>query len=299
MLPCLAYHSVHEDFAKMVRSMATRDRAIARSKEGLDLQLRQQLLDWSGHVRSWLDQTEVPVHLLRYEDMLARPLETFRGAIRFAGLDNDDSQIAAALEQCRFERLQEKERERGFRERLTRAKVFFREGRSGSWRDKLTDDLVPPCWQTMVTSCGDSDTLTRTMYCLSDQVRSQEIQGRCINQCRLSLRERTFFRGAKDDIAAVSSEPIGHVLLQAARSNHDQSRSATSWAALWQRSNHDSNSSRSSAVTACPVKVSATQSVQRTTWRRNPRRVHGGIRSCAICTCCRSNSRVEPPGRWC
>jgi len=46
------------------------------------------------------------------------------------------------LDQCRFERLQEKERERGFRERLPKAKVFFREGRAGSWRDKLTDDLV-------------------------------------------------------------------------------------------------------------------------------------------------------------
>lgn len=136
------YHAGHEDFAKTVRSMAARDRAIAKSEIGLDLQLRQQLLDWSGHVRSWLDQIEVPVHLLRYEDMLARPLATFRGAIRFAGLEHDDSQIAAALEQCRFERLQEKERERGFRERLTGAKAFFREGRSGSWRDKLTDELV-------------------------------------------------------------------------------------------------------------------------------------------------------------
>ncbi len=136
------YHSGHEDFAKMVRDMATPDRAISKSKIGLDVQLRQQLLNWSGHVRSWLDQTEVPVHLLRYEDMLARPLETFRGAIRFAGLEHDDIQIAAALEQSRFDRLQEKERERGFRERLTGAKVFFREGRSGSWRDKLTDELV-------------------------------------------------------------------------------------------------------------------------------------------------------------
>lgn len=137
-----AYHSGHEDFAVMVRDMATHDRAISKSKIGLDWQLRQQLLDWSGHVRSWLDQTEVPVHLLRYEDMLASPLETFRGAIRFAGLDHDDTQIAAALEHCRFERLQEKERQRGFRERLVGAKVFFREGRSGSWRDKLTDELV-------------------------------------------------------------------------------------------------------------------------------------------------------------
>ena len=137
-----AYHSGHDDFAKVILNMASRERALQKSTDGLDSQLRQQLLDWSGHVRSWLDQTDIPVHVLRYEDMLAKPLETFRGAVQFAGLEYDDSQIVAALDQCRFERLQEKERERGFRERLPKAKVFFREGRAGSWRDKLTDDLV-------------------------------------------------------------------------------------------------------------------------------------------------------------
>ncbi len=138
-----AYHAGHDDFAKVVHFMASRDRAIARSKDGLDLQLRQRLLDWSGHARSWLGQTEVPVHLLRYEDMLARPLETFRGAVRFAGLDHDDAQIAAALEQCRFDPAPRE----GTRTRVPRASdqgesLFPRRAFGFRGADKLTDDLV-------------------------------------------------------------------------------------------------------------------------------------------------------------
>ncbi len=36
-------------------------------------QLRQKLSGWSGHIASWLDQTDIPVHLIRYEDMQADP----------------------------------------------------------------------------------------------------------------------------------------------------------------------------------------------------------------------------------
>jgi sulfotransferase family protein len=33
------------------------------------LQLRQVLRGWSDHARSWLDQKDIPVHLVRYEDL--------------------------------------------------------------------------------------------------------------------------------------------------------------------------------------------------------------------------------------
>jgi hypothetical protein len=101
-------------------------------------QLRQHLLGWSGHVKSWLNAKEIDVHFVRYEDMRLRPLETFRAAIRFAGLEHTDEEILQALDACAFEKLQAQERERGFQEKSARVASFFRKGEVGSWQESLT-----------------------------------------------------------------------------------------------------------------------------------------------------------------
>ena len=44
---------------------------------GIHTQLPQLLTTWSGHVTSWLDQEELPVHVARYEDLLADPMAGF------------------------------------------------------------------------------------------------------------------------------------------------------------------------------------------------------------------------------
>lgn len=101
-----------------------------------------KVLSWEGHVRSWLDAAGVAVHLVRYEDMRARPLETFREIVRFSGLEHGPVEIDAALKASAFERLQDFERKRGFREKLPEAANFFRKGVVGSWREALTDSQV-------------------------------------------------------------------------------------------------------------------------------------------------------------
>lgn len=111
--------------------------AVALSRKGLGGQLAQRLLSWEGHVRSWLD-APMALLLLRYEQMRNDPLPTFRGAVRFLGLDHDDAAIAVALEACRFERLQSQEREQRFKETPRHACQFFRSGRVGEGRVQLT-----------------------------------------------------------------------------------------------------------------------------------------------------------------
>lgn len=98
--------------------------------------LPQVLADWSTHVASWADTTVVPVTVLRYEDMLARPRETFVRAARAAGIDAPAEAIERAIEHARFENLQQQEAAKGFREQAA-SRSFFREGRSGTWRGKL------------------------------------------------------------------------------------------------------------------------------------------------------------------
>ena len=137
-----AHYRGHDGFDATIEAMAEPAFALQHDRRSLPGQLRQRLLSWSGHVRSWVDESHVPVHVMRYEDMASRPQETFGAAARFAGLEHDEHRIARALEAARFDRLKEIEAERGCRETVRRAKSFFREGRAGSWEDELSAGQV-------------------------------------------------------------------------------------------------------------------------------------------------------------
>jgi len=104
--------------------------------------LRQRLGDWSQHVESWVDQTEIPVLAVRYEDMLANPARELERVIRFARpeVPIQPSRLAKAVSAASFDKLRDMEREGGFRARNVRQNAFFRGGRAGDWRNHLTDD---------------------------------------------------------------------------------------------------------------------------------------------------------------
>jgi hypothetical protein len=131
------------DIHTAVTQLCDPEHAIARSLGGLSDQLRQRLLSWSGHVQSWLDESNLPVHVVRYEDLLATPHATFREVVRFCGLPLDDARVSRAVAFSDFSELQRQERETGFRERSLRAPgLFFRRGQAGTWREELPADLA-------------------------------------------------------------------------------------------------------------------------------------------------------------
>ncbi|WP_295393488.1 sulfotransferase domain-containing protein [uncultured Thiodictyon sp.] len=99
--------------------------------------VRQRLLSWSAHVRSWVDAPGLNLALIRYEDMLADPLSTFTRAARFLHLPHDQVRVQKAIDFSRFGELSRQEAARGFRERPHFAPRFFRQGRSGGWRAQL------------------------------------------------------------------------------------------------------------------------------------------------------------------
>lgn len=101
------------------------------------IQLRQQLLSWSGHVRSWTTARGLDLHLLRYEDMKESPTATFTHAVKFLGLDPNPERISKALAFSSFSRLQQQEQENGFQERHVACQAFFHKGVSGYWREVL------------------------------------------------------------------------------------------------------------------------------------------------------------------
>lgn len=109
--------------------------------EGNSAQLPQLLLDWSSHAKSWVDASGLSVLTLRYEDMLRAPEENFMRACAFAGLPTERARVLRAIEHSRFDVLQRQEREQGFAEAPPN-RSFFRQGRSGSWREVLSDRQV-------------------------------------------------------------------------------------------------------------------------------------------------------------
>lgn len=104
-------------------------------------QIREVQLDWSRHVESWVDQRDVPVHVIRYEDMLADTAASLRGVVAFLGLDVAPDRVEHAVRCTEFKTLQAQERAHGFRERppvAGKAAPFFRSGRAGAWREVLS-----------------------------------------------------------------------------------------------------------------------------------------------------------------
>ena len=140
-----------EDIDATIRKMNDRSAHLAATPTEMKMQVIQPLGDWSWHVRSWVDAPGLRIHVVRYEDMLARPLEVFAGACRFAGLPDDSARVARALEQSRFEEMQRQEKAKGFREALASDRQFFRHGRAGMGRELLS----PAQMASIVTAHGE------------------------------------------------------------------------------------------------------------------------------------------------
>ncbi len=135
----MAHHS-NKPLEHTIEKMGATD--AASSPELPARQLRQRFLSWSRHVESWIDGQAFPVHVVRYEDMQARPLETFTAAALFCAMPCDPERVRRALLNSSFEMLRKQEQESGFREKPMVASSFFRQGKAGGWREILSPAQV-------------------------------------------------------------------------------------------------------------------------------------------------------------
>ena len=115
-------------------------------------QVQQFLGSWSDHVRSWTDCQDFPVLAIRYENLLAAPLEHFSRAQKFLEIDKTSEQVEQAIASTRFETLQSYEAQHGFKERPKGSKQFFRKGKSGSWREELPAE----CAKRIIDAHGET-----------------------------------------------------------------------------------------------------------------------------------------------
>ena len=137
--PSLANHN-NQTVDEAIAFMNNAEAAFCGRRDRQASQLRQQLPRWSGFNEGWLDQTDIPVHLVRYEDMHLDAAGTFRRALAFAGVEVSKEEAEQAARFANFGELKKQESEKGFREapRALPGAGFFRRGVSGAWRDELT-----------------------------------------------------------------------------------------------------------------------------------------------------------------
>ena len=106
---------------------------------GTDTKVFEMHSSWSAHVDFWTRRADPRLHVMRYEEMLARPVQVFAGLAEFLGEQPAPERLARAIEFSAFDELRGQERARGFIEQPVESTgPFFRAGRAGQWREVLT-----------------------------------------------------------------------------------------------------------------------------------------------------------------
>ena len=117
------------------------------SYEGAELKnkfYKKSLLgSWSSHYNSWKKLDGVKTILVKYEEMIENPYSTFlKVLIYLKNLTNikiDEKKINDTIKQTSFENLKNLELKEGYKGNLS-PNPFFRSGKVGQWREKLTKE---------------------------------------------------------------------------------------------------------------------------------------------------------------
>lgn len=107
-----------------------------------DLHGDESFTSWSKHVCSWLDDCEVPLMIVRYEDMADDPERELSRVAKFLQIDASKEQIQGAVNACSFDELVVSEALKGFREAASPERVFFRKGDPNAWKSEVPPHVV-------------------------------------------------------------------------------------------------------------------------------------------------------------
>jgi Sulfotransferase domain len=123
------------------------DAIVAMAREGglslaTETNVTEFVNSWSTHVKSWTQAPHPGLHVMRYEDMLDKPVKTFSKVAKFLGLKPSKERVLKAIRFSSFKEMSKQEEKTGFKERSVHAERFFRSGKKNQWRDKLTEDQV-------------------------------------------------------------------------------------------------------------------------------------------------------------
>jgi hypothetical protein len=110
--------------------------------EAHDKGVYQIMGSWSENVGSWTGKPNRSLFVMRYEDMLAHPLQIFGELADWLGLRGEPAQLRRAIELSSFAELKKQEAASGFKEKPQNAEIFFREGKADQWKSVLTRNQI-------------------------------------------------------------------------------------------------------------------------------------------------------------
>ena len=101
---------------------------------------------WSENFNSWEKYNLTKKIIIRYEDLISNPYETFLKIITYLnnlyGLEINKKKIQMSIESTQFVNLQNLEKRNMFFEKSKNTKVFFREGKIKQWEKKLDIKMI-------------------------------------------------------------------------------------------------------------------------------------------------------------
>jgi len=94
---------------------------------------------WQKSAQSWTGKLPYEVMILRYEDLLSKPFESFSKIVRLLKMDFDAKLIKKSIEACSFDKFQKAEQSDGFQEGV--GQTFFHKGQANRWETELDEAL--------------------------------------------------------------------------------------------------------------------------------------------------------------
>ncbi|MEA1999805.1 MAG: sulfotransferase domain-containing protein [Euryarchaeota archaeon] len=140
-------HHLNKSIDETIEIMANEQHA-ATSRE---TSLFHIMSTWSMHVQSWMQlNVDIPVAIVKYEDLLENPDPMFRNILRSLGVTEiDEEMFQFALKQTTFKNLSELEDKQGFIERSDVSKEkFFRVGKAKQWQTQLLSHQADAIFNT-------------------------------------------------------------------------------------------------------------------------------------------------------
>lgn len=101
-------------------------------------------ISWRDHVTSWMNNIKESDLIIRYEDLIADPLENLKKMTEFCHLDSNEQLLKACIELSSFNAMSKIEDTKGrpftSKEDEKKASKFVRAGKIGDWKNHLDSD---------------------------------------------------------------------------------------------------------------------------------------------------------------
>ena len=138
VLPSFANH-MGLPIDKAWKSMQSQALALKES----DKQFSEFISSWDYHTQSFVSlRPKTDKYLMvRYEDMILKPITTFNKVIEFIGLKVDENKVFESLWNSKFENLKSREEETGFKE-APAGRKFFRSGKIGGFKNEIPEEVM-------------------------------------------------------------------------------------------------------------------------------------------------------------